>query len=347
MNARTATSFPLAIAARAPSVAAHRRALALAAGLAALVANGPAANAQTADGYPAKPIRFVLPFPPGGGVDVIGRLYTQRLSEALGQTVVPENRPGAGGNVGSEVVTKAPPDGYTLLLQTPGMAISVTLYAKMNYDPVKDLTPIALIASIAQTLAIHPSLPARSVKELIELGRRQPGKLTFGTGGPGTANDLVCQYIRNANRLDATVVPFKGITPATLALVGGHVDAVVIGVASAVPYVQGGRLRVLAILGPRRSAMLPDVPTAEQAGFPELDAVTWYGVLGPAGLPPAIVNRLNQELRRIVAAADTRERLAAIGAEPLSSTPDEFRSILRSEIVRWGRVVRTAGAKAD
>ena len=308
----------------------------------------PIASAQTSTPYPTRPVRFILPFPPGGGTDIIGRLFAQKLGEELGQSVVPENRAGAGGNVGAEAAAKAAPDGYTIVICTVSLAVSPTLYrGKLNYDPLKDLTPIGLVASQSQTLAVHPSMPARSVKEMVQLARSHPGKVSFGTGGSGTSNDLVAQIFRSSNNVKVLIVPYKGISPATVAILSGEVDAAVIGVATAIPYVKGGKLRALATLAPQRAPGLPDVTTAAEAGYPQLEAVLWYLMLAPAGTPPAVVSRLNQAFVKIVASRDARERLAAVGADPMTSSPEEAAAFLRQEISRWGRVVVEAGAKAE
>ena len=308
----------------------------------------PIALAQTSTPYPTRPVRFILPFPPGGGTDIIGRLFAMKLGEELGQSVVPENRAGAGGNVGAEAAAKAAPDGYTIVICTVSLAVSPTLYrGKLSYDPLKDLTPIGLVASQSQTLAVHPSMPARSVKEMVQLARSHPGKVSFGTGGSGTSNDLVAQIFRSSNNVKVLIVPYKGISPATVAILSGEVDAAVIGVATAVPYVKGGKLRALATLAPQRAPGLPEVPTAAEAGYPQLEAVLWYLMLAPAGTPPAVVSRLNQAFVKIVASRDARERLAAVGADPMTSNPEEAAAFLRKEISRWGRVVLEAGAKAE
>ena len=306
---------------------------------------GVAAHAQT---YPAKSIRFILPFPPGGGTDIIGRVLAQRFSEEIGQPVVPENRGGAGGNLGAEAAAKAPPDGYTLVICTVTLAISPTLYrGKLSYDPLRDLAPIALVASQAQTLAVHPSFPARSVKEMVQLARTHPGKVSFGTGGSGTSNDLVAQVFKFSNKVNVLIVPYKGIAPATTAILSGEVDAAVIGLATAVPMTKSGKLRALATLAPVRVPGLLSVPTAAEAGYPQLEAVLWYMVLAPAGAPQAVISRVNQAFTKLVASRDTRERLAAVGAEPMSSTPDEAAEFLKKEISRCGKVVTESGAKAE
>ena len=298
--------------------------------------------------YPTKPIRFILPFPPGGGTDIIGRLLAQKLSEEVGVAVVPENRAGAGGNLGAEAAAKATPDGYTIVICTVTLAVSPSLYkGKLSYDPLRDLSPIGLVAAQAQTLAVHPSMPARSIKEMVQLARTNPGKVSFGTGGSGTSNDLVAQIFKSSNKVNVLIVPYKGISPATVAILSGEVDAAVIGVATAIPYVKGGKLRVLATLAPTRAPGLPDVPTAAESGYPQLEAVLWYLMLAPAGTPQPIITRLNQAFTKLVAARDTRERLASVGADPMTSTPEEAAAFLRKEIARWGKVVQESGAKAE
>jgi tripartite-type tricarboxylate transporter receptor subunit TctC len=305
------------------------------------------ASAAAAQAYPVKPIRFILPFPPGGGTDILGRVLAQELNKAVGQPVVPENRPGAGGNVGAEYASKSAPDGYTIVLSAPSLAISPTLYRKLNYDAVRDLAPIGLVANIPNVIVVHPVVPAMTLKELVALSRAQPGKLNFGTGGAGTSNDLAAQYFKAENKLDMVIVPHKGANQAMLALLGGQVDIVVIGVAAAAPHVKAGKLRALATLGKARVASLPDAPTVIEAGMPWFLVDTWYGVLAPAGTPRPVIDRLNGEFGKILRAPEVIERLAGIGVEPLTSTPDEFAAFIRSEIERWGKVVKQSGARAD
>ncbi len=312
----------------------------------ALLAAAPAL-AQQAGTYPNRAIRFILPFPPGGGTDIVGRVLAQRLAEEVGQPVIPDNRAGAGGNIGAEIVAKAAPDGYTIVMATVSLAVSPTLYKKLNYDALKDLAPIGLVAASPNTLAVHPSTPARTVKDLVTLARSQQGRVSFGTGGPGSLNDLISQVFRSISNGNALVVPYKGINPATIAMLSGEVDAAVISVASAAQYVNAGKLRALATLAPERSALLPKVPTSKEAGYPELEAVLWYGMLAPAGTPPAIITRLNQAFTRVSSAADTKERFAGVGTLPMTSTPEQFADFLKKEIARWGKVVRDSGASAE
>jgi tripartite-type tricarboxylate transporter receptor subunit TctC len=313
----------------------------------ALLATAPVAAQQAGGAYPNRAIRFILPFPPGGGTDIVGRVLAQRLAEEVGQPVIPDNRAGAGGNLGAEIVAKAAPDGYTIVMCTVSLAVSPTLYKKLNYDPLKDLAPIGMVAASPNTLAVHPSTPARTVKELVTLARAQQGRVSFGTGGPGSLNDLISQVFRSISNGKALVVPYKGINPATIAMLSGEVDAAVISVASAAQYVNAGKLRALATLAPERSALLPKVPTSKEAGYPELEAVLWYGMLAPAGTPQAIITRLNQAFTRISTSADTKERFAGVGTLPMTSTPEQFADFLKKEIARWGKVVRDSGASAE
>lgn len=299
-----------------------------------------------AQAYPSKPIRFVLPFPPGGGTDILGRILAQKLSESIGQPVVPENRPGAGGNVGNEYTTRQPADGYTIVICSPSISISPSLYKKMTYDP-KDLASITRVASIPNVMVVHPVVPAKSIKELVTLARKSPGKLNFGTGGAGTSNDLAARYFINENKLDILVVPHKGVNQATVALLGGQVDMVVVGVATSAPHVKAGKLRAIAALGAERSTTLPDVPTVDEAGFPWFKVDTWYVMMAPAKTPRDIINRLNAEFHKILKSPDTRARLAQAGADPAMSTPEEADRFIQSETERWGKVVREAGARAN
>jgi len=317
--------------------------------IAVLLAAAAIASAQPlalAD-YPARALRLILPFPPGGGTDTLGRILAQELSERVGQPVIAENRPGAGGNIGNEAAARAAPDGYTLLLGSPGLAISPSLYRKLNYDPLRDLDPVALVAEIPNVLAVHRNVPVRSVKELVQLARAQPGKLAFGTGGAGTSNDLGAHLFLTATRLRILIVPHKGVNQATMALLGGHVDMVIAGVATVAPHIHSQKLRGLALLGPARSPVLPDVATAAEAGFSWMQVRTWYVVMVPAGTPRAIVERLNVVLAAMQRSADIRGRILKLGFEPLTSSPEQTRKFLAAETERWGKVVTAAGARVE
>lgn len=293
--------------------------------------------------YPSKQVRFILPFPPGGPTDIVGRAIGQKLSDQIGQPVVSDNRPGAGGNLGAELAAKSPPDGYTIVLCAPSIAISPSLYKKLNYDPVKDLAPITLVASIPNVLLVHPSVPARSLKELVQLAKNNPGKLNFGSGGVGTSNHLGGEMLKGLAKINMVHVPYKGSNQAMINMMGGQVDMVVIGVPAALPLIKAGKVRALALLASERLPALPDVPTSKEAGFDHFEVLTWYGILAPAGTPAEIVNRLNGELVKVMNSGEVKERLAGIGVDPLTSTPGKFAEFIKTETVRWGKVVRDAG----
>jgi tripartite-type tricarboxylate transporter receptor subunit TctC len=317
-------------------------ALALASVSTALVV--PHAHAQS---YPSKPIRFVLPFPAGGPTDILGRAFGQKLSEQLGQPVVAENRPGAGGNLGAEQVAKAGADGHTLLLSSPSVSISPSLYKKMNYDPQKDLAPISLVAQIPNVMVVHPSVPAKSVRDLVQLAKSRPGKLNFGSGGAGTTNHLASELLKTLTNIDMVHVPYKGSNQAMLALLGGEVDMVVIAVSPALPQIEAGKVRPLAVLSEKRVASLPNVPTSKESGVDNFVVSVWYGILAPAGTPREIIDRLNAELGKVAKAPDLRERLAQAGVEPLHSSPDRFAAFIRSEAVRYAEVIKNANIRVE
>ena len=306
-----------------------------------------AAPAQAQDAYPSRPLRFILPFPPGGGTDILGRLLAERLSANLGQPVVTENRGGAGGNVGAEAAARAAPDGYTIVLVAPSLAISPTLYAKLNYDPVKDFAPIALVASFPNVMVTHPSVPAQNLREFIALARSQPGAMNFGSGGSGTSNHLAGELLNLATGIKLVHVPYKGVNLAMNGVLAGEVQLVFIGVPVPAPHIKAGRLRALAVLARERSALLPEVPTADEAGLPNFDVTTWYGIMAPAGTPQPIIARLNAEFVKIMHSPDLKERLAGMGTDVMTSTPEEFAAYLKREIAKWGDVIRKANLRAD
>lgn len=308
---------------------------------------GAGAQAQSGDTYPNKPIRFILPFPPGGGTDILGRIIAERLTQNMGQPVVMENRGGAGGNVGAEAAARSAPDGYTLVLVAPSLAISPSLYAKLNYDPVKDLAPISLVGTVPNVLITHPSVPAQNLAEFIALAKTKPGGMNFGSGGSGTSNHLGGELFNSVAGVKLVHVPYKGVNLAMNDVLGGQIQLVVIGIPAALPHIKAGRLRALGVIAPQRAPTLPEVPTVAEAGLPNYEVTTWYGVLAPAGTPRAIIARLNTELGRVMHAPDLKERFAATGTEPRTSTPEEFADYIRQEIAKWGKVVRDAGLKAD
>ncbi len=306
----------------------------------------PPALAQPA-GYPSKPIRFILPFPPGGPTDLLGRAIGQKLAAQMGQPVIADNRPGAGGNLGAELASKAPPDGYTIVLCAPSLAISPSLYAKMNYDPVKDLAPISLVAVIPNVLLVHPSVPAKTLKEFVALARANPGKLNFGSGGIGTSNHLGSEMLKGLAKVNMVHVPFKGSNEAMVGMMGGHVDSVVIGVPAALPQINGGKVRALAVLSPQRLPQLPNLPTGAEAGVAGFEVQTWYGILAPAATPRDIIMRLNSELVKALAAPDLKERLQSVGFEPMTATPEQFAEYIKLETVRWAKVIKDANVKVE
>ena len=290
---------------------------------------------------------MILPFPPGGGTDILGRLIAERLAAALGQPVVLEHRGGAGGNVGAEAAAKSAPDGYTMVLAAPSLAISRSLYRKLNYDAVKDLAPVGLVATVPNVLVTHPSVPAATLAEFIAYARARPGQLNFGSGGSGTSNHLAGELFNLVAGVRLVHVPYKGVNLAMNDVLGGQVQLVVIGIPAAAPHIKAGKLRALAVIAPKRSVALPDVPTVAEAGLPGYDVTTWYGVLVPAGTPRPIVVRLNAELVRAMRSDDLQERLAAMATDPATGTPEEFGELLQQEIAKWAKVVREAGLQAD
>ncbi|MDQ5849618.1 MAG: tripartite tricarboxylate transporter substrate binding protein [Pseudomonadota bacterium] len=302
---------------------------------------------QGPDTWPSRPIRFILPFPPGGGTDILGRVIADRLSASLGQPVVIENRGGAGGNVGAEAAAKAAPDGYSIVLVAPSLAISPTLYAKLNYDPVRDFAPVSLVATVPNVMVTHPSVAAQTLQEFIALAKSRPGGMNFGSGGNGTSNHLAGELFNLVTGTKLVHIPYKGVNLAMNDVLSGEIHLVVIGIPAAAPHIKSGKLRALALIAPQRSRTLPEVPTIAEAGLADFEVTTWYGVLAPAGTPRPIVARLNAELVRIMHAPELKERLDAMGTEPRTSTPEEFAAYIRQEIVKWGDVIRKAGLKAE
>ena len=303
-----------------------------------------AAGAQ-AQSFPSKQVRFILPFPPGGPTDMLGRALAQKLGEQLGQTVVTDNRPGAGGNLGLELAAKSPPDGHTIVLSSPLVSISPSLYAKLNYDPERELAPVSLVAYIQNVLIVHPSVPAKTLTQLIELARRNPGKLNFGSGGVGTTSHLAPSLLLSLAKIDMTHVPYKGTGVALAAMLSGEIDMLVMAVPAAAAQIQAGKVRALAVLSDKRQAVLPDVPTAREAGMPNYEVAIWYGVLTSAGTPRELVNRLNSEIGKALASPDLTERLVKSGIEPRASTPEAFAQHIRSERTRFAKVIKDAGIK--
>ncbi len=306
------------------------------------------AAAAPAQDYPAKPIRLIVPFPPGGGTDIAGRTVANKLSETLRWTFVIENKPGAGGNLGVERAVKSPPDGYTLVIgQTSNLAINPALYAKLPYDPLKDLSPVALIVSAPVVLVVAANSPYKSLGDLVAAARRDPGAVTFASPGNGTVSHLAGELLQRASGVKFTHVPYKGAAQAMTDLLGGQVQSFMSSVPSALAQIRGGRLRAIAVTSAKRAAEMPEVPAIAESGYAGFDATTWYGLLAPAGTPAAVIKRLNAELNRVLEMPDVRQRLAAEGGEVLGGSPEGFASLIKADHAKWGRIVKESGAKVD
>ncbi len=299
------------------------------------------------DNYPSRPIKLIVPFPPGGATDIVGRLVAQRLQEALGQPVVVENKAGAGSNIGSEQVAKAAPDGYTLLLGTIANATNMSIYKNMSYDTLRDFAPVTQTMAAPSVLVVTNALPANNLKELIGLAKAQPGKLSFASSGAGGSPHLAGELLKLRAGIDIIHVPYKGAGPALVDVVSGVVSMGFKTALSAIPHMQSGKLKPVAVAATKRLAQIPNVPTMVEAGLPDFEVSSWNGVLAPAKTPPEIIARLNQALVRILATQDVKERFAAQAAEPVGSTPEQFRAYIRSEIDKWAQVVKASGAKID
>ena len=303
-----------------------------------------AAGSAAAQPYPDRPVRFVVPFAAGGGTDIVGRLVAQGLGETLGQTFVVDNRPGAGSLLGSEIVATSVPNGYTLLLGNISLAFNVGLFRKMPFDPARDLLAVTLVADQPNILVIHPSLPAKSFKELVAFVRANPGKVSFASAGTGSGTHLAAELLRTDLKLDMVHIPYKGTGPALTDLIGGQVQMMLSTFASALPYVQSGRLRGIAVTSAKRSAAAPDVPTVAESGVPGYQYSTWYGLFAPAGTPRPIVDRLYGATVQTLKAADIAQKFAAQGLEPAASeSPQAFEKFVRAEIAKWPKLMRDAG----
>jgi tripartite-type tricarboxylate transporter receptor subunit TctC len=298
------------------------------------------AGAQTP--YPSKPVRFIVPSAAGGGTDIIARAVAQKLSEALGQQFVVDNRPGAGQMIGIELVAKSPADGYTILMAASTLAINSIMYKKVPYDPVRDFAPITQAASLPNILVVHPSLPVKSVAELVEYARRRPGKLNFASAGIGTSPQMSIELLKSMTGIDMVHIPYKGTTPGVVDLLAGQVSVMAPNLLTALPHIKAGKLRALAVTSAKRTGALPEVPTIAET-LPGYESAQWYGVLAPAGTSRDIVARLHAEIVRALKHSDVKDRLAADGAEPVGSSPEEFAAFIKSEIDKWTRVARAAG----
>ena len=302
------------------------------------------AQAQT---YPDRPIRFIVPFSAGGSTDTISRILANKVSEALGQSVVIENKPGAGGNIGAEFVAKSNPDGYTLLFVGTSTAINKSLYKSLPYDATRDLDPVIHLVNLNGILVLHPTVAARNVKELVALSHAKPGTLNFASAGSGTVIHLAGEMFKSTSKADITHVPYKGSGPALIDLIGGQVQMMFANMPGTIQHVRAGKLKVIAVTGDKRSGALPDVPTIAEAGIPGYQATGWFGVMAPAGTPKDAVTKLNAAFNTALSAPELAEILRNEGADVVGGTPEQFRTFMRAEIDRWAGVVKTAGVKAN
>ena len=301
----------------------------------------------SAQDFPAKPIRLIIGFPPGGGADTVARLIVPKLSEQLGQQVVIDNRAGASGNIALELLAKSPPDGYSLMLTTPTVTVNPALYAKPGYDPVNDFAPVALMATTIYVLVVHPSLPVKSVKELVALARAKPRQLFYSSGGNGSAAHLSLELFRSMARIEIVHVPYKGIAPALIALLSGEVQFSSGSPTSTLPFIKEGRLRALAVTSAGRSAFVPDLPSISEAGVPGYETTAWYGTLAPARTPRPIIDKLNAAFLAVIALPDIRASLHGQSFEITPSTPEAFSALIRSELGKWGKIVKDSGMRVE
>ncbi|MEQ1773901.1 MAG: tripartite tricarboxylate transporter substrate binding protein [Burkholderiales bacterium] len=305
------------------------------------------AMVATAQTYPSKPIRFIVGFPPGGATEFIARLVGQKLTQSMGQQVIVDNRPGAAGNLGIELAARAAPDGYTLLLVAPNITISPSLYKKLGYDTVKDFAPIARVAAVPMVIVTPGNLPTPTLKDFIALAKAKPGALNYASSGVGTSLHLAAELFKLQAGVNLVHVAYKGSSLAMNDVISGQVHTLFIGIPAPAPHIKTGRLRGLAVIAPQRSATLPDVPTAVEAGMPNLEVTTWYGIFAPAGTPRAIVTKLNSEINRAMQATDVKEKLAAQSTDAIVGTPEEFGLYVKKEMAKWADVVRKAGIPVE
>ena len=302
---------------------------------------GPVAG-LAAERYPAKPIRIVVPFTPGGSNDLVGRIVAQKFLETWGQPAIIDNRPGAGSTIGIELVVRAAPDGYTLLATSGGIAINVSLY-RLQFNPVTDLAPVALVAQMPYLLAVNPSVPAKSTQDLINLAKAQPGKLAFASSGAGTSSHLTMEMFKSLTKIDMLHVPYKGGGPAVNAVIGGEVQVIFNVITGPLPHARSGKLRALAVSSAKRVEIAPELPTVAESGVPGFDVIAWYNLFAPAGTPRRIVDQLNAEVNRMLQQAEVRERFRTLGVAPLGGTPGALGNYLKFEVARWSKLIKAAG----
>lgn len=308
------------------------------------VATFSVAQAQT---YPVRPIRILAGFAPGGSTDILARLMAQKLGEAFQQQVVVENRPGANGNIAAEVVSKAAPDGHTLLTAANGLTINASLYRKLPYHPINDFSPITCIALVPNVMVVHPSLPVRSVKEFIALARAKPDQLTHGSSGTGSPGHLAGEVFKIITKVQFTHIAYKGSSQALIDLLGGHLQVAFPTIPAGLPHIKTGKLRSLGVTSAKRSASMPETPTVDEAGVPGYEVVGWYGLLAPANVPRDIVNRINGEIVKAIRTPEVRDRLVRDGADPVGNSPDEFRAYIEADVAKWAEVIRAAGIRFE
>jgi tripartite-type tricarboxylate transporter receptor subunit TctC len=305
------------------------------------------ATSAMAQSYPSKSIRMVVPYAPGGGVDIIARATAQELTKRIGQQIIVDNRTGGGGNVGSDAVAKSAPDGYTLMMASPANTINPSLYAKMPYDPMRDLAAVALIASVPAVLLANRSLPVANVRQLVALAKSKPGALTYGSGGSGTTEHLAGEMFKSFAGIDMLHVPYKGGAQVLTDVIGGQIALMFVNQVFALPHVQGGKVRALAVTGSARSPSLPDVPTFVESGFKDFVVSVWWGVMGPAAMPKDIINQLNREIVASLSSTEMKERLQSMSAQPIGGTAEQFAAFFAAETKRWAPIVKASGARAD
>ena len=314
---------------------------------AAMLSVAVAAPVYAQSTYPSKPVRWIVPWPPGGGADVLSRMLSPKLSEALKQQIIIDNRGGAAGNIGAEMAAKSPPDGYTIVFAYSGThAINPSIYTRLPFKE-SDFAPIIWLASVPQVLVVHPSLPVKNVKELVGLAKKRPGQLTYGSSGNGAFNHLTGALFANMAKIDVVHVPYKGGGPAAVALLSGEITMILGEPASIVGFVKSGKVRALAVTGEKRALGMPDLPTMQEAGVPGYSATSWNGMLAPAGVPAPIVKRLNDDFNRIIADPEIKKRMLDNGYEPVGGPPDKFAAHIHGEIAKWAPVVKAAGVRVD
>jgi tripartite-type tricarboxylate transporter receptor subunit TctC len=307
-----------------------------------------AASTAHAQQYPTKPLRFVVPFAAGGGSDLVARTVAAKITESIGQTVIVDNRAGAAGTIGADIVAKSPPDGHTLLLGSSGpIAINPSLYAKLPYDAARDFAPVSVVTVMPFLLVVHPALPVKSVKELVALAKARPGQLNYGSPGSGSTTHLANELFKSMTGVQITHVPYKGVAPAATDLISGQVQMMSGDLSTLLPHVRSQRMRALAVTGANRSSLLPDVPTVAESGVPGYEASGWFGVLVPAATPPAIIERLNTAVVKGLAAGDARDRLGALGGDVGGSTPEQFAARIKAESAKWAKLIKALGLKGE